>query len=134
MTSIGEYAFWECSALTTVDFPVLTNVKDNAFRNCSKLATADFPVATRIGGYAFRDCSVLRTLILRSATMALLNGVSALAGTIIQSGSGHIYVPAALVDSYKAATNWSTFAAQFRSLEDYTVDGTTTGALDASKI
>lgn len=41
---------------------------------------------------------------------------------------------AALVDSYKAATNWSTYADQIRALEDYTVDGTTTGALDETKI
>jgi hypothetical protein len=31
-------------------------------------------------------------------------------------------------------TNWTTFSAQFRALEDYTVDGTTTGELDESKI
>ena len=41
---------------------------------------------------------------------------------------------AALVDSYKAATNWSTYADQIRALEDYTVDGTTTGALDETKV
>lgn len=40
----------------------------------------------------------------------------------------------ALVDSYKAATNWSTYATQFRALEDYTVDGTITGELDSTKI
>ena len=34
----------------------------------------------------------------------------------------------------QAATNWSTYAAQFRALEDYTVDGTTTGELDETKI
>ena len=52
----------------------------------------------------------------------------------IASGAGYIYVPAALVDSYKVATNWSTYAAQFRALEDYTVDGTTMGELDPNKI
>lgn len=50
------------------------------------------------------------------------------------SGTGYIYVPRALVDTYKAATNWSTIADQFRALEDYTVDGTITGELDESKI
>jgi hypothetical protein len=54
--------------------------------------------------------------------------------TRIEKGTGYIYVPADLVDSYKAATNWSTFAAQFRALEDYTVDGTITGELDITKI
>jgi hypothetical protein len=47
---------------------------------------------------------------------------------------GYIYVPSPLVEGYKAATNWSAFASQFRVLEDYTVDGTTMGALDPNKI
>ena len=67
--------------------------------------------------------------------MVSLQGTTVtLKNTPIASGTGYIYVPAALVDSYKAATNWSNFAAQFRALEDYTVDGTTTGALDPTKI
>lgn len=32
---------------------------------------------------------------------------------------GYIYVPDALVDSYKAATNWSTYASQIRPLSEY---------------
>ena len=52
----------------------------------------------------------------------------------IESGTGYIYVPSALIDSYKTAKNWSSHAAQFRALEDYTVDGTVTGAIDETKI
>ena len=74
-------------------------------------------------------------MILRNTEKACgLSNTSALSGTPIESGSGYIYVPAALVDSYKTASNWSTYANQFRALEDYTVDGTTTGALDDSKV
>jgi hypothetical protein len=32
-----------------------------------------------------------------------------------------------LLESYKITTNWSSFATQFRALENYTVDGTITG-------
>ena len=39
--------------------------------------------------------------------------------TKISSGSGYIYVPAALVDSYKAAGNWQYYADQIRAIEDY---------------
>lgn len=58
----------------------------------------------------------------------------AIANTPIASGTGYIYVPRELVDSYKSAENWSTYASQFRALEDYTVDGTISGELDKSKI
>jgi hypothetical protein len=53
---------------------------------------------------------------------------------------GYFYVPRALLSDddakkdYRRATNWSNFATQFRALEDYTVDGTTTGELDPNKI
>ena len=113
ITSIGTLAFHSCSNLTTVDFPLVTSIGSNAFYNCSKLAT----------------------LILRDTEeVCTLNGTNAFNSTKIASGTGYIYVPAALIDSYKAASNWSTYAAQFRALEDYTVDGTTTGALDEAKI
>jgi hypothetical protein len=48
-----------------------------------------------------------------------LADVDALNDSSVASGSGYIYVPAALVDSYKAATNWSTYAEQIRAIEDY---------------
>lgn len=134
VTSIGNYAFYECSALTAVDFPVATSIGSNVFYDCSNLTTADLPVAASISSNAFYKCSKLASLILRSGVMATLVNASAFTRTPIASGTGYIYVPAALVDSYKAANNWSTYANQFRALEAYTVDGTTTGALDASKI
>jgi hypothetical protein len=76
----------------------------------------------------------LTTVILRSESLCTLENVSAFNGTPIASGTGCIYVPAALVNSYKTATNWSSFASKFRALEDYTVDGTITGELDETKI
>ena len=54
-------------------------------------------------------------------------------GTLAQCPP-YVYVPAALVDAYKSATNWSANAAKFRALEDYTVDGTISGDLDDAKI
>ena len=97
VTSIGQYAFYGCSALTA----------------------ADFPMVTSIGGRAFYGCSHLTNLILRSSTMCNLPSTNAFTNTPIASGTGYIYVPRALVDSYKAASNWSTFANQFRAIEDY---------------
>lgn len=47
---------------------------------------------------------------------------------------GYIYVPSSMVDTLKAADGWSDYADQIRALEDHTVDGTTTGELDESKI
>ena len=132
---IGGSAFYSCSNLTSVNFPAVTSIGVYAFRGCYALTSVGFPVATKINGNAFQSCSHLTSLILRkSDSICTLSKANAFDSTPISSGTGYIYVPRALVDSYKAASNWSTYANQFRALEDYTVDGTITGELDPSKI
>ena len=133
LTSIGDSAFRNCSNLTTVDFPVATSIGPSAFYSCRSLTTADFPVVTSIGTYAFNSCRVLKSLLLRGNNVCTLSNTNAVNSTPIKSGTGYIYVPSALIEQYKAATNWSTYSAQFRALEDYTVDGTITGELDPAK-
>ena len=158
-TRIGDNAFQLCTALTTINFPAATFIGSQAFCNCDALTTVDFPAARSIGNAAFKSCTALTTVdlgdtvtdldsyqfdscssliavIFRSETVLPLSKHPnfVFSGTPISTGTGYIYVPAALVDSYKVASNWSKYANQFRALEDYTVDGTTTGALDESKI
>lgn len=83
----------------------------------------------------FINCSVFETLIIRRTDgVPSLANVNAFNNTMIANGTGYIYVPKALIEDYKVATNWTTYANQFRALEDYTVDGTITGKLDESKI
>lgn len=133
--AIGAYAFRQCTSLTSVIFPAATSVAYNAFYGCSKLSSVDLPSAENIGSNAFSECRALKTLILRkSDTICTLSSTGAFNSTPINSGIGHIYVPSALIETYKTATNWYTFAARFRALEDYTVDGTITGDLDPNKI
>ena len=108
-------------------------IAGNALQACTELEIVDTPALTSIASSSFSGCSTLITLVLRNSTMTAL-GSNVFKNTPIASGTGYIYVPRALVDSYKVATNWATYAAQFRALEDYTVDGTVTGDLDESKI
>ena len=132
-TSVETYAFQSCSGLTTANFPVATSIETSSFQSCRSLTTANFPVATSIGASAFRSCSELKSLLLRNNKVCTLSNTNAFNSTPISSGTGYIYVPSALIEQYKTAKNWSTYASQFRALEDYTVDGTITGALDPAK-
>lgn len=119
-TTIGGASFFGCTALTTINVPVADSIQDSAFQSCKALAYADLPCLTILRSASFSNCIALETLILRRTsgvvTMANANAIS---GTLIASGTGYVYVPKALVDSYKTATNWSTYAPLIRAIEDY---------------
>ena len=134
ITKVGGRAFQRCTALTTVDVPNATSIGTYAFEGCSALTVVNIPNVTSINTYAFQLCTALKALVIGNSSVCQLINSNALSGSSIAKGTGYIYVPSALLADYQAATNWSTYSAQFRALEDYTVDGTITGALDESKI
>ena len=66
VTSIGNHAFNSCDALGTVTFEEdsqLKSIGEWAFSNCSKLTSIDIPSSvTNIGSYAFGFCDALETV------------------------------------------------------------------------
>lgn len=132
---LGSYCIVNC-ALEELKFDSLTTIEDYACYANFSLKKIDLGSSSEgtIGSMAFYSNSKMSVLCLRAETVWTLSARNAFNGTPIASGTGYIYVPSALVDSYKVATNWVTYANQFRALEDYTVDGTITGELDETKI
>jgi hypothetical protein len=116
-TKLWTRAFRYCSGLTSLNLPVCLEIWDYSIANCTKLVTVD-SIATKIYTNAFNGSSALTKLILRNTTMCVLDNVSAFNNTPIASGTGYVYVPDNLVDSYKSATNWSTYAAQIKPLSE----------------
>lgn len=131
----NTYTFSECG-MTSVTLPKCTNLgARHTFSYCPNLSRVDLFVVQTLDAETFLSSKNLSTVIIRNTeTVCSLGNTDALAGTPVASGAGYIYVPSALLADYQAATNWSTYADQFRALEDYTVDGTTTGELDETKI
>lgn len=117
--SIRQQAFRACAALTSVNFPNVTSVALGAFWNCTALAKADFSAAVAFANNAFYGCTALTALILRSTDQLCTISGTPFASSAIASGTGYIYVPAALVDSYKADGTWSAYASQIRAIEDW---------------
>lgn len=150
--TINMNAFYQCYALTDICFPSATSIGAQGFYYCKSLISVDFPKVTSINSSAFTGCHSLRTFILRSETLVpcssanIFNKCYRILGNYDATYNpnsqqdGYVYVPRALLSDtdetmdYRRATNWSTYASQFRALEDYTVDGTITGALDPTKI
>ena len=133
VTSIGPSAFTNCFSLSSITMPNgVTSIGDSAFDSCYSLASITIPDgATSIGYSAFAYCYSL-------SSITMPNGVTSIGDTAFYSCSGaafydftacttvptlastdafyeipddcQIRVPAALVDAWKAATNWSTYA------------------------
>lgn len=136
LTTINTQAFHGCSALTSLAFPSLTTMSSyNNFSDCSNLTTIDFGNLTRIRTYSFNSSGKLRTIILRKTSAATgLEAWSAvcMGGIYSNPAASTIYVPKALIDTYKAATNWVkayNAGLTFSAIEDsqyknYYADGT----------
>jgi hypothetical protein len=64
VTSIGDYAFYQCSSLTNVTIPCsVTDIGEWAFGSCSSLATVRIPNSvTNIGDSAYQNCYSLRAV------------------------------------------------------------------------
>ena len=141
VTSLGSYSFYGCSKLTEVNFPLATSVTSTCFYQCSAMTKADFGVNCKsIAASGMAYCTKLTTLVLRYTGGVVSTTTNAFSG--VSTYKGYVYVPKSLIEDYQAtaeastsSTNsWHLFKGKFRALEDYTVDGTVTGALDLTKI
>ena len=134
--------FTYCSALTEISAPELLAVPSDFCSNCTALEEVSFPKAASIGSGAFSYCTNLKkidiggavtalnskfiassskmeTIILRGITAVPRLGASTFTSTRVSSGACYIYVPQSLEATVKVASNWSTYAAQIRAIEDY---------------
>lgn len=141
ITSIGNYAFHSCSNLALSKYPNnLTSIGEYAFYNNLKLAIGNYPsgfttvgrwayfscimtelnfpsTTTSIGEYSFWQCRSLTKVIVNATTPPTL-GTNAFGNTPIAQSGGYIYVPDASVETYKSATNWSSYATKIKGLSE----------------
>ena len=121
ITTVGSSAFRGCTSLKNVNVDSAKTVATQAFSSCRALTSIDLPLCSVIQSSAFAGCSALSAIYLRSTTMATLSNVNAFALTPMSNSTylgyyGSIYVPADLVDTYKAGTNWATYSNRITSI------------------
>lgn len=114
LVSIGSYAFYECAKMLGATYPrakldlsntQITRLETNTFY-AAHVTEMDLPstlhyIALRV----FGSTPEIVTLTCRAVTPPTLASSS-----VFNSRLTNIYVPSASVDTYKTATNWSTYA------------------------
>lgn len=142
ITSIGNYAFTNIGGAYSsqgIYFDLIipnsvTNIGDGAFMN-SGIASVIIPNSvTNIGDAAFSITELVSVIIPNSVTnigAAVFNNAQRLENVTVEANNpptiGYgvftntssnltIYVPAASVEAYKAATNWSTYADKIQAI------------------
>lgn len=116
VATLNSYAFYGCSRLAEICLPLASSVPSSCFYQCTNLKRADLGAAKSIGSSGFAYCSKLDVLILRRTDAVVTLNSSGFSGA---NFDGFVYVPAALADSYKEASNWTTHASRIRAIEDY---------------
>lgn len=96
VTRIAAYAFYRCAELTTVAFPKITNIATKAFYDCSKL---EIFIA---GTEADQVCTLEHADAFKNTPLTM-----------------RIVVPDALVEDYKTATNWATYASRIIGVTEW---------------
>lgn len=123
VTTIGMAAFYECRSLVLSELPngVDTILKE-AFYDCGSITemTCQGDVKS-MSSKCFYYCWRLSKFVLPNVTATPTLGSNVFKSTPIADGTGYIYVPDTLVDSFKTATNWSTYADQIKPISELEV-------------
>lgn len=120
LTILRQNAFYGHPSITRVVLPNLTSpsnvmgsgVPGGSLRECTNLEFVDIgPNCFYIQGNSMRGSTALKTVVLRHKDNPVALGqANAFQSTPFYSGGtgGTVYVPAALIEDYKVATNWAT--------------------------
>ena len=122
VTSIGPYAFFNCSGPTSVTIPnSVMSIGYAAFSNCSSLTSVAIPKSVTNIGFSAFDCENLATVVSLIENPFVIYGSSSSYGSFSQNTfmNATLYVPKGTIEKYKATDGWKDFA--------NIVEGTPTG-------
>ena len=109
-TTVGANAFDYCFAMSSVSLPMCKYVGPQAFHSTLALSSVNLPVCSRIDGNAFDNG--IETLVLGYDSIVTIPAIG-----IFSVNIPSIYVPASLVEAYKADPNWLKYSSQIFPIE-----------------
>ena len=140
---IGAGAFNQCTSLTSVNIPnsvdtmgwgvfyfctnlvsaslsnSLSYIPSTTFEDCSSLTSITIPSSIEsIEHHAFYNCNNLAVIMMKGTTPPVLEY-----STVFEGTACPIYVPYESLNTYKTATNWSTYASRIYPWMQTTIPG-----------
>lgn len=105
ITSINEYAFYNCSGLTSIVIPSsVLSIESQAFYNCNKVRKLDIGSnVSNIGSLAFGSCKYIETINIRTITPPLLRSNS------FTDYTAELHVPFGSKEDYLSHSYWYLF-------------------------
>lgn len=108
-----------CTNMVYANLPMINVLGGSVFNNFDNLKTVDLTAVTKINNSAFANCANLSALIIRNTeVVCTLGGAYVFNNSGIANGTGYVYVPDDMVESYKTAEIWSTYADQIKPLSE----------------
>ena len=113
VTSIGNSAFYECYNLTSVTIPnSVISIYNFVFYGCRSLTSVIIPDSvTNIGIQAFYGCRSLTSITVNTITPPTLGS-----NAFVNTNDCPIYVPSESVETFKTASEWSTYASRIQAI------------------
>lgn len=118
ITLTSQYCLAGRNNLITVELPNVKELQTRACFMCSNLERIELDNIERFYSGVFYGNYALKSVVIRTSTVATLVARDVFSNSTIASGTGYIYVPDDLVNSYKTATNWSEFASQIKGVSE----------------
>ena len=113
-TSINQFAFYECSRLTSIAIPEgVTSIGSGAFQSCSSLTSITIPSSVTLLHYnTFVGCNLLTEIRILATNPPSIAG-----GTLLLNSVKTIYIPSGTLSTYQSAQYWSSLASKFVEME-----------------
>ena len=123
VTTIGQYAFDNCSGLTSITIPnSVTSIDYAAFLGCNDLTSVSIGGSvTSIGADAFKACIGLTSI----TALAIVPPTLGYTVFMLVPDTIPVYVPCSSVAAYRAANDWNGFS-NIQGLPEYPVYTDTT--------
>ena len=129
VVAIGNYAFYDCRELTSVDISnSVTTIGDDAFSNCRGLTSIDIPNSvTSIGGSAFSNCENLTSFTIPSSVSSIGSFAfyfcSRLKDLIVEDSDNSIYfgdrvLEESPIENLYMGRNWTSYTTN-KSISPY---------------